>query len=97
MENLDGMVRNLLAMTRIDAGALELRQEWIDLREIATDVTTALTSREIVVGKMLGRLAHIGGVLLAALPVLSLAQLWGGIDVTVLLANFAVTALTLLP
>jgi ABC-type transport system involved in multi-copper enzyme maturation permease subunit len=58
--------------------------------------TTALTSREIIVGKMLGRLAHIGGVLLVALPVLSLAQLWGGVDLAVILAGCAVTALTLL-
>ena len=33
-EDLDEMVRNLLAITRIDAGALELRRDWIDLREI---------------------------------------------------------------
>ena len=30
------MVRNLLAMTRIDAGALEVRRDWVDLREIAS-------------------------------------------------------------
>ncbi len=58
--------------------------------------TTALSDREIVVGKMLGRLVHVGGVLLVGLPVLSLVQLWGGVDVTILLANFTVTALTLL-
>jgi two-component system, OmpR family, sensor histidine kinase KdpD len=34
-EDLDDMVRNLLAITRIEEGALELRQDWIDLREIA--------------------------------------------------------------
>lgn len=33
-EGLDVMVRNLLAITRIDAGALELRRDAIDLREI---------------------------------------------------------------
>jgi two-component system, OmpR family, sensor histidine kinase KdpD len=33
-EGLDEMVRNLLAMTRIDADALELRRDWVDLREI---------------------------------------------------------------
>jgi ABC-type transport system involved in multi-copper enzyme maturation permease subunit len=58
--------------------------------------TTALTDREIVLGKLLGRLAHVGGVLLAGLPVLALAQLWGGVDVAVVLANFAVAGLTLL-
>ena len=38
-ESLDEMVRNLLAITRIDAGALELRQDWIDLREIVDRTT----------------------------------------------------------
>ena len=28
------MVRNLLAITRIDAGALELRLDWVDMRDI---------------------------------------------------------------
>lgn len=37
-EGLDEMVKNLLAITRIDAGVLELRQDWIDLREIAERV-----------------------------------------------------------
>jgi two-component system sensor histidine kinase KdpD len=33
-EGLDDMVRNLLAITRIDAGVLEVRRDWIDLRDI---------------------------------------------------------------
>jgi two-component system sensor histidine kinase KdpD len=37
-EGLDEMVRNLLAITRIDAGALELRRDWIDLHEIVDRV-----------------------------------------------------------
>ena len=47
-EGLDEMVRNLLAMTRIDAGALELRRDWIDLREIVERVVQrrAPTRRE---------------------------------------------------
>jgi two-component system, OmpR family, sensor histidine kinase KdpD len=40
-EDLDEMVRNLLAITRIDAGALELRRDWIDLREVAERVVGA--------------------------------------------------------
>jgi two-component system sensor histidine kinase KdpD len=35
------MVRNLLAITRIDAGALELRRDWVDLREIVERVVSA--------------------------------------------------------
>jgi two-component system, OmpR family, sensor histidine kinase KdpD len=44
-EELDDMVRNLLAMTRIDASALELRRDWVDLRESAERVITAARRR----------------------------------------------------
>jgi two-component system sensor histidine kinase KdpD len=46
-ENLDGMVRNLLSITRIDAGVLELRWEWIDLREIVERVVTMARRRGV--------------------------------------------------
>jgi two-component system sensor histidine kinase KdpD len=44
-EGLDEMVRNLLAITRIDAGALELRRDWIDLREVVERVVSAARRR----------------------------------------------------
>jgi two-component system, OmpR family, sensor histidine kinase KdpD len=44
-EGLDEMVKNLLAMTRIDAGALELRRDWTDLREVAERVVSAARRR----------------------------------------------------
>ena len=44
-EDLDGMVRNLLAITRIDSGALELRLDWLDLREIVDRVVSAARRR----------------------------------------------------
>jgi len=44
-EGLDEMVRNLLAITRIDAGALELRRDWVDLREIVERVINAAKRR----------------------------------------------------
>jgi two-component system sensor histidine kinase KdpD len=44
-EGLDEMVRNLLAITRIDSGALELRRDWIDLREIIERIVTAARRR----------------------------------------------------
>jgi len=43
--NLDGMVRNLLAITRIDAGELELRKDWVDLREIVARVVNIVRRR----------------------------------------------------
>jgi two-component system, OmpR family, sensor histidine kinase KdpD len=44
-EGLDTMVRNLLAITRIDAGALELRLDWIDLKDIVGRVIGAARRR----------------------------------------------------
>lgn len=44
-ESLDQMVRNLLAVTRIDAGNLELRWEWVDLREIVERVVSTVRRR----------------------------------------------------
>ena len=33
-EHLDGMVRNLLAITRLEAGGLEINRDWVDIREL---------------------------------------------------------------
>ena len=44
-EDLDNMVRNLLAITRIEEGALELRLDWVDLREVAERVISAARRR----------------------------------------------------
>jgi len=46
-QGVDEMVRNLLAITRIDAGALELRHDWIDLREIAERIVNAARRRGV--------------------------------------------------
>ncbi|MGB9369916.1 MAG: DUF4118 domain-containing protein [Xanthobacteraceae bacterium] len=45
-EGLDAMIRNLLAITRIDAGALDLRKDWVDLRELAERVVSSARRRE---------------------------------------------------
>jgi two-component system sensor histidine kinase KdpD len=45
-EALDQMVRNLLAITRIDAGALDLRKDWIDIQEIVNRVASAIRRRQ---------------------------------------------------
>jgi two-component system sensor histidine kinase KdpD len=44
-EGVDEMVRNLLAITRIDSGALELRRDWIDLREIVERIASLARRR----------------------------------------------------
>jgi two-component system sensor histidine kinase KdpD len=42
---LDEMVRNLLAMVRIDAHALEIRRDWTDIGEVVTRVVQAAERR----------------------------------------------------
>jgi two-component system sensor histidine kinase KdpD len=43
-EHLDGMVRNLLALTRVEAHALEMHKDWVDVRELF-DHTAAVARR----------------------------------------------------
>jgi two-component system sensor histidine kinase KdpD len=43
-EHLEGMVRNLLAMTRVEAGGLEINRDWVDIRELF-DRAVALAKR----------------------------------------------------
>ena len=53
-----------------------------------------LTSREIFLGKFLGRLTFLLGVLFAGLPILAITQLYGGVSVHFLIAAYLVTTTT---
>lgn len=44
-DHLDGMVRNLLSMTRLEAGALDLRRDWVDLGEVLNQAVAAARRR----------------------------------------------------
>jgi ABC-type transport system involved in multi-copper enzyme maturation permease subunit len=57
--------------------------------------TTDLHSHEIVLGKLLSRLAFLGLLILTGLPVLSLLEFLGGVDPNLVLAGFAATAMTM--
>src|SRR5262249_494408 len=58
--------------------------------------TTHLTDREIILGKLFGRLMHLLGVVLAGMPILMALQVWGGVEPLLPIAGFIVTLLTLL-
>lgn len=75
------------------AGALAEEKE---RRTLELLFTTHLSDREIVLGKLAARLAHLAGVLLAGVPLLVLTQLWGGVDIHLLTAAFVVSAFNLL-
>jgi ABC-type transport system involved in multi-copper enzyme maturation permease subunit len=58
--------------------------------------TTHVSDREIVLGKLMSRVCHLGGVFLSGLPMLAVLQLWGGVDFLIVVAAFLVTGLNLL-
>ena len=75
------------------SGALAEEKE---SRTIELLFTTPLRDRELVLGKLLGRMLHLGIVLLAALPVFALTRLWGGVDDDLLLGGLTVSFFTML-
>ncbi len=75
------------------AGAIAEERE---KRTLELLFTTHVSDREIVLGKLLARAAHLGGVLLAGLPLLAITQLWGGVDFRLLVAAYAAAGFNLL-
>jgi ABC-type transport system involved in multi-copper enzyme maturation permease subunit len=58
--------------------------------------SSLLTNREIVLGKLAARLAFVGGVVLAGVPVLALTTLFGGVDISVVFGGYLIAAVTAL-
>jgi ABC-type transport system involved in multi-copper enzyme maturation permease subunit len=67
-----------------------------DRRTLEFLFTTDLENHEIVLGKLVSRLAFMTLLLLTGLPVLSLLQFLGGVDPNMVLAAFAATGMTML-
>jgi ABC-type transport system involved in multi-copper enzyme maturation permease subunit len=59
-------------------------------------LATDLRNREIVLSKLISRLANLLLIVLAGLPVLSFVQFFGGVDPDLLLASFAATGLIMI-
>ena len=58
-------------------------------------LTTDLRNREIVLSKLLSRLANLTLIVLTGLPILGFLQFLGGVDPDLVLAGFAATAITM--
>jgi len=67
-----------------------------DRRTLEYLLGTDLDNREIVLGKLISRLIGLVLLVLTGLPILSLVQLWGGVDPDLMLSGFAVSGLTIL-
>src|SRR5262249_48876517 len=59
---------------------------------LATDVT----NREIVLSKLVARLANLALIVLTGVPILGFLQLLGGVDPELVYAGFAATGITML-
>lgn len=59
-------------------------------------LTTDLRNREIVLGKLLARLANLLLILLTSLPIVVLLQALGGLDPLLVLGGYAATAMTMI-
>lgn len=55
-----------------------------------------LTNREILLGKFLGRLVFLLGVMFAGLPILAMTQVYGGVSLIFLLLGYAITTTTVI-
>ncbi|MGL6074643.1 MAG: ABC transporter permease [Fimbriiglobus sp.] len=55
-----------------------------------------LTSRELFLGKFVGRMTFLLGIMFAGLPILSMTQLYGGVSINLLLAAYMLTAATVI-
>jgi ABC-type transport system involved in multi-copper enzyme maturation permease subunit len=83
----------VLALTpAYTAGAIA---EEKDRRTLEFLLATDLGDREIVLSKLLARVANLALIVLTGLPVLSLLQFWGGVDPELVLAGFIATVLTM--
>jgi ABC-type transport system involved in multi-copper enzyme maturation permease subunit len=67
-----------------------------DRKTLEFVLATDLRDREIVLGKLTARLANLGLLLLAGLPVLGALQFLGGVDPALVVAGFIATVLTVL-
>lgn len=67
-----------------------------DRKTLEFMLATDLTNREIVLSKLLSRVANMTLLLLTGLPILSILQFVGGVDAQLMLSGFAATGLTML-
>jgi ABC-type transport system involved in multi-copper enzyme maturation permease subunit len=82
----------LLLTPAYTAGAIA---EEKDRQTLEFLLASDLRNGEIVLSKLLARVATLALLIMTGLPVLSLTQLWGGVDPNLVIASFAITALTL--
>jgi ABC-type transport system involved in multi-copper enzyme maturation permease subunit len=90
------LVQNIAIAVLVPAYLGSAIAEERERRTLEILFTTHLSNKEIVLGKLFSRTIHLIGFVLAGLPILSLIQFWGGIDMLVIAGNLANTLLNIL-
>ncbi|MSQ95007.1 MAG: hypothetical protein EXR98_10695 [Gemmataceae bacterium] len=90
------LVQNLAVIVLIPAYLASAIAEEKERRTLELLFTTQLSDTEIVLGKLTSRIIHLFGFVIAGFPILSLIQLWGGIDLLLIAGNLLNTLLNIL-
>ncbi|MBI2807341.1 MAG: ABC transporter permease subunit [Planctomycetes bacterium] len=90
------LIQNLALLVLAPAYMASAIAEEKERRTLELLFTTQLTNTEIVLGNLTSRMVHLFGFVIAGFPVLSLVQLWGGVDLELIVGNLANTLLNVL-
>jgi ABC-type transport system involved in multi-copper enzyme maturation permease subunit len=89
-------IQNLAVVILTPAYLASAITEEKERRTLELLFTTQLSDTEIILGKLLSRIIHLFGFVIAGFPILSLTQFWGGIDLLLIAGNLANTLLNIL-
>lgn len=89
------LVQNIAVMVLTPVYLASAIPEEKERRTLELLFTTQLGNMEIVLGILFSRTIHLAGFVLAGLPILTVIQFWGGIDMLLLAANLANTVLNI--
>jgi ABC-type transport system involved in multi-copper enzyme maturation permease subunit len=93
--NLFMVIQFLLVLLLTPVYAASSIAEEKDRQTLEYLLASDLSNREIVLSKLVSRLATLGLTVLTGLPILSLLQFMGGVDPDLVLAGFAATGVTM--
>ena len=89
------VVQNLLVLALMPVYVASAIAEEKENQTLEALTLTHLTDRELVLGKLAGRLMHVGAIALSSLPILAFMHLWGNVEVGLIIYHEANTFLLL--
>lgn len=90
------VVQNLLVLVLAPVYVASAIAEEKEKQTLEALTLTQLTDRELVLGKLAGRLVHVAALALSSLPILAFLHLWGNVDLGFLAYHVVNTLLLLI-